>query len=572
MPSLMVCWTVANSVPTVLVPDLVMEKLFQAADLMSPGIFGRLPAISPGDVVGVALLDNPSVVLALGVALLDSHTIATTRKGKAVRIVLYVGDTVWEHCGKPRPPAALVAPPTALTTTSADDAEDLGSNDLNNDHGDVQPTREEEVDDAAIGTAPETSSQAIVISEDDVRTAFVLALADLTNTPSFASTLLPLSGSTLHTKYMNPHVPGGKLDFKATPWKKLAKFLKAMEKEFGASQRMLTIKENSKSGDVQVMSVNAQHPAITDARYDAQVAAKERARAERRAAVAASATGSSSAATPTSSSSASNASSATARVTVTALYQPTSSLAFIFPDRDEYFTVIDIARALEAYVTREGLVNPQNGRMVRVNDALAKYAPPPSTAPPPAAVAAPPTTGRRGAGSVSSSTAARGAKEIPTANNTPAFERGSWRSAGPRRGTAPPPPEPVVHEARRDDILPLLTAAMRPSHRIDFPATGASETRRGAFKRVEVTTERRQGKKIVTLVKNLASVLPGGTADLDRVQSEWAARCASSVGQQTASSATQGVWMVVQGNQIKELTQWVGEAGIAALVDFVPGK
>ncbi|KNE60619.1 hypothetical protein AMAG_18570 [Allomyces macrogynus ATCC 38327] len=74
-----------------------MQKICGAADLRAPGIIGDIPPVQPGDIVGISLSRNPRLVLALGVAQMSGEAMGRERKGKAVKVIHYVGDTLWEN-------------------------------------------------------------------------------------------------------------------------------------------------------------------------------------------------------------------------------------------------------------------------------------------------------------------------------------------------------------------------------------------------------------------------------------------------------------------------------------------
>ena len=75
-------------------------------------------------------------------------------------------------------------------------------------------------------------------------------------TPEKTNTQLPISASALYTSYILPCRPRGRgsdADIKQSTWKKLQKFLKAMDKA-----QILKIKDQR--GETSVTSVNFSHP------------------------------------------------------------------------------------------------------------------------------------------------------------------------------------------------------------------------------------------------------------------------------------------------------------------------
>lgn len=77
-----------------------------------------------------------------------------------------------------------------------------------------------------------------------------------------ASTVLPLSASSLYSAYIMPCRPidvGAEVDIKKSSWKKLQKFLKAMEKSG-------LLKTKEQRGETMLISVNWSHPSLQEVR------------------------------------------------------------------------------------------------------------------------------------------------------------------------------------------------------------------------------------------------------------------------------------------------------------------
>ncbi|ORZ34983.1 hypothetical protein BCR44DRAFT_1435540, partial [Catenaria anguillulae PL171] len=397
LPSLVACWRAPGGIPTFCTPPQVMEKIFQAADLMAPGIFGDLPDVQPGQVVGVALLGNPRCVLAIGVALMDTHTIATQRKGKAVRIIHFYGDNLWEKCGKPKVPE--IAPVVSDEQLSSD-----------NDNQPDPPTT-----DAGEPAEPGPSTRNESLEEPLVPALDSRAVTD--SSPSDADDANPAAS----------------IDPDSTT--QLA-FLR--RRRAGTRRRVF--------------------PAASPRR------ARQR---------------------------------STAREQIGQL-----------PDRSQ-------ARATPPlHESRSQSTRPSH--------------------PHPFPVSAP--TGGR--------------------TTRPAWEEEEERAL-----------VPPVHFAKRDAITAAVIAAMRKSYRVTDPRTGLDDVRRGEFRKVEISTEKRQGRKVVTVVKYLAQIMPVG----GELQGELSTKCASSVsvGDMAGVPAAMGPVVQVQGDQIKFFRTWVAERGVAHLCEFV---
>ena len=77
-----------------------------------------------------------------------------------------------------------------------------------------------------------------------------------------ASSILPLSASSFYSAYIMPCRPldvGAEIDIKKSSWKKLQKFLKAMDKAG-------LLKTKEQRGETMVISINYSHPGLQDLR------------------------------------------------------------------------------------------------------------------------------------------------------------------------------------------------------------------------------------------------------------------------------------------------------------------
>ncbi|KAJ3365759.1 Eukaryotic translation initiation factor 2D [Allomyces javanicus] len=505
LPSLMLCWRAPDCVPVIMTHDFVMQKICGAADLMAPGIIGDIPPVQPGDIVGISLSRNPRLVLALGVAQMSGEAMARERKGRAVKVIHYVGDTLWEKCGKPRPPADFPAAAIAavedeatskdaVTTETADELSrprDESADAISDLAQSVEELQVDAEDDAAAiadepvldpepakspaaPASPAPAAKPAAVSQDDVAMdAFLRSVPHLD---------LPISASTLHSKHLKQYAKD--LDFKNTKWKKLAKFLKTLDKD----EKLITTKDVK--GEPHILSVNKTHPRLVEHLEMVAAAAASSSSgkmASKAASAAAGATGSASA-QPKSARPASS----TDKVTVTPLYQPISSMSFAFPKTaPRYLTRSEVAQYLDAYYDANNLVSTLNRRFITVDMHLDKYA------------------------------------------------------AGDQA------------TAKRDDLLAAVLDKMRKFHCV---STSPDEVRKGEFARVIVSIEKRQGRKMVSVLKNLGALF--SLAQLAALQQEFSVKCATSV------SVADG-HVLVQGDQSKFLLQWAQEKGIAHLVDVV---
>ncbi len=104
-------WNCPGLLPLLHTPRLVLEKMRNGADLMTPGLLGPPfpPAAVKGALVAVSDDEHPSVPQVVGTCELDIASLATVRgsNGHAVRGMHWLGDELWNWS----PTAAPGLPP-----------------------------------------------------------------------------------------------------------------------------------------------------------------------------------------------------------------------------------------------------------------------------------------------------------------------------------------------------------------------------------------------------------------------------------------------------------------------------
>lgn len=81
--------------PTVVVDMGAVPHVVGGADVMAPGIRQIVGDFQPGQLL-VVVDEKHGKRLAIGKSLLDSTSLRSTRKGRVVENVHYVGDAIWE--------------------------------------------------------------------------------------------------------------------------------------------------------------------------------------------------------------------------------------------------------------------------------------------------------------------------------------------------------------------------------------------------------------------------------------------------------------------------------------------
>lgn len=266
------CWEAVKYgvLPVVYTHDAVMEKVYGGADLMMPGVLGVKRAgsdggVKAGEIVGVADYKKENVVLAVGVAETDIESGGGRGgKGKAVRVLHWVGDELWGLGG------SGVNPPEILevaTTTTADVSEGEEGQD-----GGVS-LKGLKIEGEVVGESSKSAGKEVEKEESDTEPAFpdmttneidsafrdalIYSLYNVLTSPDRASNAhhslnFPLPSSYVLANLIIPKLPNlqnPNYSIQKTSWKKIQKMLKQMDKE-----DLLKIKE--RGGDVFVHAVN----------------------------------------------------------------------------------------------------------------------------------------------------------------------------------------------------------------------------------------------------------------------------------------------------------------------------
>jgi len=109
-PTVYSLWRNPGIVPVVRTHAPVMERLYDGADLMIPGLVGPFPeGAKAGRIVGIASLERPGVPVVVGVCEVDVSALEQVagEKGKAVRVLHWVGDEIWKLGGEGAIPERL---------------------------------------------------------------------------------------------------------------------------------------------------------------------------------------------------------------------------------------------------------------------------------------------------------------------------------------------------------------------------------------------------------------------------------------------------------------------------------
>ncbi|KAG9044626.1 hypothetical protein FS837_007787 [Tulasnella sp. UAMH 9824] len=272
-------------------PGPAIERIQDGADLMIPGVISitsndssSLPPLPVDSLVAITK-HGSSVPLAVGQLLLPLEELVKAlgseeeTKGKAVRVLHYFKDHLWDSGSKQDPPASVPGIPQASPETTerdasaaaAETAEDAAPTDA-----DLASKLEGEL------TLDEPPKEEVAdLSPEDVDQNLRLALLQtIAHTLPQHTEPLPCLASTFLTLYLQPSRPFGSpsLDLKKSSFKNLTKFIKSVEKDG-------LVKAKEVKGVLTIMSVEPTHPEVLahkPIRTVGEAEAKEKQKAERR--------------------------------------------------------------------------------------------------------------------------------------------------------------------------------------------------------------------------------------------------------------------------------------------------
>lgn len=228
--------------------DPVYKKIIQGADLMLPGVIVPTDGLEPfeeAEMRCVQVRGRGGAPLAVGRTCLSSDD-AEDMRGKGLTIFHCNGDHLWESGSKETPPA--------IAEFNLSKPNDNGESPRKDDDSNVAGNIDGEDDSRTAGPS-ETKPPAMDLDEADetYRATFLWVLAGNMVTDA----TLPLSGSTLVSRYMSAFDKDLAVDIRQTSYRKIGKFLKAMEK-----RGYIRVKEMS--GMVHITTVEWDHQDVAD--------------------------------------------------------------------------------------------------------------------------------------------------------------------------------------------------------------------------------------------------------------------------------------------------------------------
>ncbi|KAG0256018.1 hypothetical protein DFQ27_005962 [Actinomortierella ambigua] len=302
IPSVYTLWRVPDFLPSLLTWNPVIDKLKNGADLMLPGVIVssaiEIPVLDEGAIVAIKARGN-KYPLAVGFMATPTSVLTTSRasptapRGKAVHILHICDDHLWTMGSKdPLPDDWASTQPVALDKdyeTEGEEDDDEDDDDDNNAGHHAEETIDNNADDDQQNSAEEgeeddkekeikeeaaeqettttTTTQTepekpvLTVAEVDkfLHNALLQALK-FKLTEAQAKELLPMKSSILYDSYILPCRARGRAseaDIKRSSWKKVAKWLKVVEK-----QGLIKCKEMK--GELVLTAVSWQHPQLKE--------------------------------------------------------------------------------------------------------------------------------------------------------------------------------------------------------------------------------------------------------------------------------------------------------------------
>ncbi|CUS15373.1 unnamed protein product [Tuber aestivum] len=359
-PTVYTLWRNPGIVPVVHTHAPVMERLCDGADLMIPGLVGPFPeGAKVGRVVGIASLERPGIPVGVGVCEVDVSALewVAGEKGKAVKVLHWVGDEIWKLGGEGTIPERL--------------GDEKGVEDL---EGAIGAVSLKGVDEKGKGKEVEVGNDGASDGQEDVRelsvkeideafhAAAMFGLFDHFDTGKFTSLSFPLTSSQFISTLVLPYLPPASsfpphnllqntaphpsLQMKRSGHKNAAKFLKLLDKE-----GYIKVKTRN-GGEVVVMDVDWDHDDVKGfTPYALPVPPKE----------------------PKKETSTGPASGSTAPspVRVVELFKPNGKATSIFYEvgvgTKDFYTSAEVKAIMNKYLEKENLISTTNKRVVKVD-------------------------------------------------------------------------------------------------------------------------------------------------------------------------------------------------------------
>jgi len=270
-PTVFTLWKNPTLLPLLHTHPPVIERLCDGADLMTPGLIGPpFPdGAEVGKLVGIASSERPTVPVVVGVCEIDITGLRKTvgEKGRAVRVLHWLGDEVYKLAGAVQVPEELetpgadgevlakaaegleIAPPEEKGKENEEEKEESNGEEA------IRQLSTKEIDDAFYNAALYGFH---VYSDSEVRehARLVCPLPSATFINTLVHPYLPPASQFPPFNLLKNEGPHPSLQLKKTSWKNMAKFQKYLQ-----SKDLIATKVRS-GGEPIVTDINWQHPEV----------------------------------------------------------------------------------------------------------------------------------------------------------------------------------------------------------------------------------------------------------------------------------------------------------------------
>ncbi|KAI5301385.1 hypothetical protein KEM56_001784 [Ascosphaera pollenicola] len=385
-PTVYTLWRHPRLTPLLHTPAFVMDKLYNGADLMIPGLAGGPPfpqEATAGAIVAVASTDKPTVPTFVGICEIDVSSLGEVygQRGHAVRGLQWEGDELWSwgppgKSGVPAPDHVdgWFDESQELSSLDVDEVADSDLKDLSLEDKDAQPdetpVKEESGQDERV-QIPEPTVQEI---DNAIFRAFLHYIHKQMKSHPQSPThdiSFPILPTTLISNVLTPYIPlrtaeeAQYYNIKRTSWKTVKKFIKHLHK-----QKLVHSKDRN-GGETVILDIDFSHPLVKE--FVPYKIPKIRPQNKPQSESATDAQGTPSAQPSTGSA----VSEQTLNVQV--VYKPVQKLTpDLFPplsstDRRNYYSSFDISKRLNDYLAAEDppVISKSNPRLITLNPFIA---------------------------------------------------------------------------------------------------------------------------------------------------------------------------------------------------------
>ncbi|KAF8246636.1 hypothetical protein K440DRAFT_602077 [Wilcoxina mikolae CBS 423.85] len=354
-PTVYTLWRNPGLLPLLHTHPPVIERLCDGADLMIPGLIGPpFPEEAKvGALVGIASSERPTVPVAVGVCEVDVGRLekAVGEKGRAVKVLHWVGDEVFKHGGNPaKVPEVLEARRIDGEAGIVEGVQAMGiaeegekkekEKDGSSGEEEVRQLETKEIDDAFYNAALYGFRD---YSENDKASTLEFPLSSSAFISQLVHPYLPPASHFPPHNYLQNQGPHPSLQLKKTSWKNTAKFLKNLH------GKLLVMTKVRNGGETVVMDINWDHNEVQSfTPYKLPEAPKEE--------------------------KSSSSSEKGGMVKVEALYRPNGKGVKFFEEckagTKDFYTTSDLKSLLNTYIDTNSLSQPTNKRLIKLDPVL----------------------------------------------------------------------------------------------------------------------------------------------------------------------------------------------------------